>query len=263
MARNRVIKPSFWSDDKVGRLTRDVRLLFIGMLNFADDLGVIYGEANVIKAKIFPHDDIESKQVKEWLKDLVDIGMIAPIQFDNKQFYAIVNFGKHQTINRPNTRDTNIPNELLPTLISQNRKTAKSRRVTEQQKKDQIKTVKVEVVEDASFENFKKWCNEHAPNVLKMAQPITAVQLQKLKDDFGVEKVCHYLEQMNNWKPLLTKCTNANKTLRNWIKRDEQAGIAEQPQKSNGSRRGNTSINPDYARSILERMGGATGNGQV
>ena len=29
MARNRVIKPSFWSDDKVGRLTRDVELKYI------------------------------------------------------------------------------------------------------------------------------------------------------------------------------------------------------------------------------------------
>lgn len=260
MARNRVIKPSFWSDDKVGRLTRDVRLLFIGMLNFADDLGVIYGEANVIKAKIFPHDDLEVRQVKEWLKSLTDIGMVVPIQYDNKQFYAITNFGKHQTINRPNTRDTNIPIELLPTLISQNRKTAKPRKVIEQPKTAPVKTVKVEVVEDASFENFKRWCNEHAPNVLKMAQPITPVQLQKLKDDFGVEKVCHYLEQMNNWKPLLTKCTNANKTLRNWIKRDEQASIAEQSQKSNGGRRGNTCVSPDYARSILERMGGAQSN---
>ena len=260
MARNRVIKPSFWSDDKVGRLTRDVRLLFIGMLNFADDLGVIYGEANVIKAKIFPHDDIESKQVKEWLKDLVDIGMIAPIQFDNKQFYAIVNFGKHQTINRPNTRDTNVPNELLPTLISQSRKTTKTRKLKEQNKKENVNTVNVEVEDNASYENFKKWCNEHAPNVLKMSQPITALQLQKLKDDFGVDMVCHYLEQMNNWKPLLTKCTNANKTLRNWIKRDEQTSIAEQSQKSNGSRRGNSGISPDYARNILERMGGTTGN---
>lgn len=260
MARNRVVKPSFWSDDKVGRLTRDVRLLFIGMLNFADDLGVIYGEANVIKAKIFPHDDLEVRQVKEWLKSLTDIGMVVPIQYDNKQFYAITNFGKHQTINRPNTRDTNVPSELLPALISQNRKTPKVRRAIEPKVKDDTKAVNAETVEDVSFENFKSWCLEHAPNVLKMTQPITAVQLSKLKEEFGVEKICNYLEQMNNWKPLLTKCTNANKTLRNWIKRDEQASIAEQTAKPNGGRRGNTGVSPDYARSILERMGGAQSN---
>lgn len=263
MARNRVIKPSFWSDDKVGRLTRDVRLLFIGMLNFADDLGVIYGDANVIKAKIFPHDDIDSKQIREWLKSLVDIGMIAPIQYDHKQFYAIVNFGKHQTINRPNTRDTNIPKELIPELIKSTRKSSCSRPKVERSKTNDVEIVEVEVIEDVSFEKFKQWCKEHAPNVLKMAQPITPVQLQKLKDDFGVEKIMHYLEQMNNWKPLLTKCTNTNKTLRNWIKRDEQNSIAQQSSKPNGQRRNNPSISPDYARSILERMGGATGNEEV
>ena len=41
MARIRTIKPQFWDDLKIGRLSRDARLLYIGLWNFADDLGVV------------------------------------------------------------------------------------------------------------------------------------------------------------------------------------------------------------------------------
>ena len=41
MARNRIIKPEFWADAKIGRLSFGARLLYIAMWNFADDYGII------------------------------------------------------------------------------------------------------------------------------------------------------------------------------------------------------------------------------
>lgn len=263
MARNRVIKPSFWGDDKVGRLKRDVRLLFIGLLNFADDIGVIDGDAKVIRAKIFPYDDLTTKQINDWLKSLVDIGMIVPVHYENKMYYAVSNFSKHQTINRPNTRDTNIPKEILSELIEQYRNIPKLRQQLEKPKKVKEPKNNDCVDKDESYDKFVEWCEDNAPNVLKMAQPITATQLKKLKDDYGVEVICSYLEAMNNWKPLLTKCTNANKTLRNWINRDEQNRIKATGAGTGGVRRGQASISEDYKRSILERMVGASSNEDV
>lgn len=40
MARIRTIKPEFWTAEQVMELSRDARLLFIGMWNFCDDAGV-------------------------------------------------------------------------------------------------------------------------------------------------------------------------------------------------------------------------------
>ena len=40
MARIRTIKPKFYDDLKVGRLSRDARYLYIALWVFADDLGV-------------------------------------------------------------------------------------------------------------------------------------------------------------------------------------------------------------------------------
>ena len=55
MARNRMIKPEFWEDEKVAKLSFEARLLFLGLLNFADDKGYIRNKPIIIKAKIFPY----------------------------------------------------------------------------------------------------------------------------------------------------------------------------------------------------------------
>ena len=51
MARIRTIKPQFWDDLKIGRLSRDARLLYIGLWNFADDLGVVIADPVWLKSK--------------------------------------------------------------------------------------------------------------------------------------------------------------------------------------------------------------------
>ena len=40
MARKRMIDPKFWSDDKIIELEDKAKLLFIGLWNFSDDLGI-------------------------------------------------------------------------------------------------------------------------------------------------------------------------------------------------------------------------------
>ncbi|KKK60207.1 hypothetical protein LCGC14_3026700, partial [marine sediment metagenome] len=39
MARIRTVKPDFWTSEDVAAVSRNARLLFIGLLNFADDVG--------------------------------------------------------------------------------------------------------------------------------------------------------------------------------------------------------------------------------
>jgi len=53
MARNRIIKPEFWADAKVGRLSFGARLLYIAMWNFADDYGIISASPRVFAETFF------------------------------------------------------------------------------------------------------------------------------------------------------------------------------------------------------------------
>ena len=113
MARIRTIKPKFWDDSKIGKLTRDARLLYIGLWTFSDDIGVVIGDAIWLKSKIFPYDQIQIQQFDKWITELVTNGFICLLSYKGERFIYLPNFTRHQVINRPNVDDLNIPKELI------------------------------------------------------------------------------------------------------------------------------------------------------
>ena len=113
MARNRVIKPKFWDDAKIGRLTRDARLLYIGLWNFSDDIGVVIGNSIWLKSKIFPYDQIQIQQFEKWMNELVINGFVCLLSYKGERFIYLPNFTRHQVINKPNYEDLNIPKSLI------------------------------------------------------------------------------------------------------------------------------------------------------
>jgi hypothetical protein len=117
MARIRTIKPEYWSDEKVGRLSMQARLLFIGLLNFSDDTGVVRGHPIYLRSMIFPYDDISKQEISNWLDEIITQGMISTFTANGETFYQIKNFLKHQIINRPsrnvNPRPSETENETV------------------------------------------------------------------------------------------------------------------------------------------------------
>lgn len=113
MARNRMIKPKFWDDTKIGRLTRDARLLYIGLWNFSDDVGVVIGDSIWLKSKVFPYDQIQIQQFEKWMNELVINGFICLLSYKGERFIYLPNFTRHQVINKPNYEDLNIPKQLI------------------------------------------------------------------------------------------------------------------------------------------------------
>lgn len=111
MPRKRMIDPSFWRDEKIGRCPMLDRLLFIGLWNFAEDTGV--GRANplLIKADIFPYDTLREADIKTSLAHLASLGLIQLYIHDNQQYFYIPNFKKHQTINKPTPSTLPLPEE--------------------------------------------------------------------------------------------------------------------------------------------------------
>lgn len=98
MPRNRTIKPSFWTDEKVVQLSIPSRLLFIGMWNFSDDSGSIEYSPPQIKMRILPSDAVD---VVPLINELITTGLIQEYQIDGKKYLKIPTFTKHQVINKP------------------------------------------------------------------------------------------------------------------------------------------------------------------
>ena len=122
MARSRILKPEFWSDEKLALVPRDARLTFAGLWTCSDDYGVTKGHPAWLKAQIFPYDiDLTVADFQKWLVDLERIGVIDPFIADGESFFYIRNFSEHQKVDRPSKmRNPPCPRAILdgPSRVS-------------------------------------------------------------------------------------------------------------------------------------------------
>lgn len=99
MARIRSVKPEFWTDEDLAELTRDARLLYIGLWNLADEHGRLRGDPRYVKGQIFPYDDdLPSGAVDELLDDLADAGKITRYRVGSGSYIFLPNLSKHQRL---------------------------------------------------------------------------------------------------------------------------------------------------------------------
>jgi len=115
MARSRIVRPEFWSDEKMATISRDARLTYIGMWNLSDDYGVVKGNPMWLKNNIYPYEDISQEVFRGWLNELMRLKRIVPFEVNSEGFYLIRNFLKHQTINRPSQTRNPTPPDTLTT----------------------------------------------------------------------------------------------------------------------------------------------------
>jgi len=114
-----MIKPEFWSDEKLAALSLQARLIYIGLWNLSDDYGVVKGHPSWLKNSVLPYDGVSPAQFESWLAELERIRRIIPFISDGEKFYSISNFQKHQTINRPSqTRNPDPPASILEGSLS-------------------------------------------------------------------------------------------------------------------------------------------------
>jgi hypothetical protein len=101
MARIRSLKPSFWSDPAVADLTRDERLLLIGLISSADDEGRFLASASAISGYVFPHDNLPPRTVKAWRDSLAGSGVVHIYTVERREYGVFPKWGKHQRISKP------------------------------------------------------------------------------------------------------------------------------------------------------------------
>lgn len=110
MARIRTIKPAFWGDEKTSHLTREARLLFIGLISMADDQGRFLASHAAIAGYVFPNDeDITPKRLAAWLEEITASKMVIVYHCGHIRYGVIPNYSKHQAINRPTPSTLPVP----------------------------------------------------------------------------------------------------------------------------------------------------------
>lgn len=100
MARNRMIKPGFWTSEQLAECSRDARLIFVGLWTFCDDGGVHPASAKRVKMEVLPGDDVTVAQIQEWIDELINQDLLRPFSHNGADFWYVTGW-KHQKIERP------------------------------------------------------------------------------------------------------------------------------------------------------------------
>jgi len=105
--RIRSIKPEFWRSDDISGLEWDDRLIFIGLWSYVDDNGVGMDRLASVVADLFAGDiERDSSEtfarVSRGLQNLSEAGRIVRYTVEGKQYLEVVNWEKHQRIDKPN-----------------------------------------------------------------------------------------------------------------------------------------------------------------
>jgi hypothetical protein len=101
LARIRSIKPSFFQSDDVSALPLRARLTWIGLWTQCDDQGRTKDHARLIKAAIWPLDNVSLADIEEDLSTLNSQGRIVRYEVNGQHYLEITNWSEHQRINRP------------------------------------------------------------------------------------------------------------------------------------------------------------------
>ena len=117
MARIRTIKPSFFTDHVMAELPLSARLTYIGLWTHADDSGRAVDDPRLIKAALWPLDDKHTvKRVDTDLESLARAGRIVRYESDGRRYLAVVQWEKHQHINRP--QESSLPPPDQPPITN-------------------------------------------------------------------------------------------------------------------------------------------------
>lgn len=106
--RIRTIKPEFWSSESNGRLARDARLVFVGLINLADNEGRLQANPRFIASQVLPYDDDALAVVTAALVELERLGKIVTYEVEGSAYAAVTKFAEHQKT------DDRYPSKLPP-----------------------------------------------------------------------------------------------------------------------------------------------------
>ncbi|WP_154955167.1 DnaT-like ssDNA-binding domain-containing protein [Klebsiella grimontii] len=121
MARIRTVKPEFWTDEKVVECSIPARLLFIGLFNFANDMGCLERSPKRLKMQIFPADSLDCEPL---IQELITHGLLNEYSVNDVCYLQIKGFLKHQKINRPSASKIPLPPEFTESKAGKEEKRA-------------------------------------------------------------------------------------------------------------------------------------------
>src|SRR3990172_6772004 len=100
MAQKRMIDKKISVSDQIANLSVHAQLVFTWAIPHADDLGLLPSPLKTLKAMIVPMWDMESKDFKKIIEEIVKEGLWEKWEWRGQSFYKINNFHKYQVLRK-------------------------------------------------------------------------------------------------------------------------------------------------------------------
>lgn len=101
MPRIRSIKPDFFTSETVSLLPLRTRLTWVGLWTHCDDYGRCRDNPKLVKAAVWPLDDVSIRDIECDLNTLADSRLIARYEVDGRRYIQVVNWREHQKVSHP------------------------------------------------------------------------------------------------------------------------------------------------------------------
>lgn len=116
MPRIRTIKPDFFTSETVSTLPLRARLTWIGLWTHCDDHGRFRDNVKLIKAAVWPLDDVSLRDIGEDLNYLERAGLLFRYEASGRTYLQVTNWAEHQKVDRPSK--STIPDPAEGTVIA-------------------------------------------------------------------------------------------------------------------------------------------------
>ena len=179
----RMLHENITKSTKFSKISFEAECLYNRLLTQTDDYGNTLGSSGYIKDLCFPRTKnnkiITYQQVKKWIKELLDIGLIILYKVDEVSYLHFFRFEDFQTLRKDRIKNSSIP-YYEPLRSNGCQVVAESPHEVE---------VKVEVKEEVKYKSF----SDSKLNCLK----ITEKEYSKLVKEYSISDVDSYLKKLS------------------------------------------------------------------
>lgn len=224
--RIRTLKPEFWQHEELASLDDFTRLMAIALLNWADDEGYFLATPALIRGSLFPFLNGEQK-IEKGLLLLAEKGWIQlGSDQSGRKVGFVVNFTKHQRINRPVpskikassvfTEDSLSPHGVLTedSLLERKGKERKGREGSDESEAPPT-------LPFSSPEFFKAWeqWTKHRSELKKKLTPTAIAQQLAKMAEIGEERSIAMIEHSiaNGWTGLFENSAKQEQPKRKYV----------------------------------------------
>ena len=247
MARRRMIDPSFWVSEDVGRLSVFARLLFLGLVSQADDEGRGRAKPAYLRSQLFAYD--ERVRLSEVENALAEIGRNLAVRFytaGGNQYYVLEHWHDWQSIDRPKPSRIPAPDDEAASDRRDvgEESTKNRRRVADESRLKEKEREKKEKQKEREKEAALSPCGAHQ-NVM-----LTASELEQLRAEYPdwenrIETLSAYMASSG------AAYQSHFATIRLWAEREKEGG---QSRSGPGAAETTEAVDPMALRAIQRMM---------